>query len=55
MRTMNKKRAVLITEMNKKPETEEEKEERELMEVFTDDIYFEVNKMASKLLLGFVD
>ena len=41
--------------MNKNPETEEEREERMLMAVFSDDFHFDVNKMASKLLLGLYD
>ncbi|XP_055306691.1 uncharacterized protein LOC129570987 [Sitodiplosis mosellana] len=52
MRTLNKKRAVLITKLNQVPETEEDEEETELRAAFADEFKFDVNKLASKLLLG---
>lgn len=52
MKTVNKKRATIITNINKDPENEEEQEEREMRDAFVDDLKFDVNKMASKLLLG---
>lgn len=52
MRTVNKKRAVLITNINKKPDTEEETEQFMLMTAYSEDFHFEVNNLASKLLFG---
>lgn len=52
MRTINKKRAVLLTNINKTPETEVEEEERNIMEAISADCQYEVNGLANKLLLG---
>lgn len=52
MRTLNKARAVLLHQLNKTPETEEEGEERLLLDALGTDCKFAVNGLAAKLLSG---
>lgn len=52
MRTLNKDRAVLLTKLDKNPETEEETEEKMLLEANAMDCKFAVNGLAAKLLQG---